>query len=163
MTITAKKRAKMPVSATKEPEPDYLRLDDQLCFPLYLAARLMVNAYRPLLDELGITYPQYLVLLVLWENDGESVGDIGGRLHLDSGTLTPVLKRMEKMGLVTRQRRGKDDRVVENWLSDEAKALKKRASRVPVQLLCNAHLDLNDVQSIKRVIDGLVEHLLPLQ
>jgi DNA-binding MarR family transcriptional regulator len=153
----------MPKAAAKSAEPDYLKLDDQLCFPLYLAARLMVNAYRPLLDELGITYPQYLVLLVLWESDGASVGAIGERLHLDSGTLTPVLKRMEKLGLVARHRRGEDDRVVENWLTDAGKALKKRASRVPVQMLCNAQLELDEVQAIKRVIDGLVEHLLPLQ
>src|ERR1700688_134359 len=105
-------------------EPDYLRLDDQLCFPICLAARLVVNAYRPLLDELGITYPQYLVLLVLWENDGLSVGAVGERLHLDTGTVTPLLKRMERQGLLARRRRGDDDRVVENFLTDAAKALK---------------------------------------
>lgn len=143
-------------------EPDYLRLDDQLCFPIYLASRLLTSAYRPLLEELGITYPQYLVLLVLWEKDGMSVGAIGERLHLDSGTLTPVLKRMEAQKLVSRKR-GADDRVVENWLTEEGRALKKRAAKVPVQLLCNAQLDLDDVQSIKRVVDGLIEHLLPLQ
>src|SRR5262249_27056325 len=134
-----------------------------LCFPIYLASRLMINAYRPLLDELGLTYPQYLVLLVLWEKDGLSVGAIGDRLHLDSGTLTPVLKRMEAQKLVARHRRGEDDRVVENWLTDDGRALKKRAQRVPVQLLCNARLDLGDVQAIKKVIDGLIDHLLPLQ
>lgn len=147
----------------KAPEPDYLRLDDQLCFPLCLAARLVVNAYRPMLEELGITYPQYLVLMVLWENDGRSVNAIGERLHLDSGTLTPLLKRMEKQGLVLRRRNPEDDRVVESFLTGDAKALKKRAQRVPVQLLCNAGLDLPEVQSLKRVIEGLVERLLPLQ
>ncbi len=150
-------------SRAKAPEADYLRLDDQLCVPLCLAARLVVNAYRPLLDDLKITYSQYLVLMVLWERDGLSVNAIGERLHLDSGTLTPLLERMEKQGLVVRRRSAGDDRVVENWLTDEAKALKKRAQRVPVQLLCNAGLGLNDVQSLKRVLDGLVERLLPLQ
>ena len=161
--MTAIKRPKAASKASaKGAEPDYLRLDDQLCFPIYLASRLLVNAYRPLLDDLGITYPQYLVLLVLWEKDGMSVRAIGERLHLDSGTLTPVLKRMEAQKLVAR-RRGEDDRVVENWLTDDGKALKKRAARVPVQLLCNAQLEIGDVQSIKKVIDGLIEHLLPLQ
>lgn len=161
--MNATKRARAQKSAPKASEPDYLRLDDQLCFPIYLASRLLINAYRPLLDELEITYPQYLVLLVLWETDGMSVGAIGERLHLDSGTLTPVLKRMEAQGLVTRQRQSEDDRVVENWLTDTGKALKKRAAKVPVTLLCNARLELSEVQSIKRVIDELIEHLLPLQ
>jgi DNA-binding MarR family transcriptional regulator len=147
----------------KAPEPDYLRLDDQLCFPLCLAARLVVSAYRPLLDEIGITYSQYLVLMVLWETDGLSVGTIGERLYLDSGTLTPLLKRMEKRGLVARRRSQEDDRVVENWLTEDARALKKRAQRVPVQLLCSAGLELDDVKSLKQVIEGLVQRLLPLQ
>ena len=86
-----------------------LTLDRQLCFALYSASRAMTAAYRPILTELNLTYPQYLVLLVLWEKDGMSVGAIGERLHLDSGTLTPVLKRMEAQKLVSR-RRGEDDR-----------------------------------------------------
>jgi DNA-binding MarR family transcriptional regulator len=155
---SARKPARVPSEQT-----DYLRLDDQLCFPICLAARLVVNAYRPLLDELGITYPQYLVLLVLWENDGLSVGAVGERLHLDTGTLTPLLKRMERQGLVTRRRNAKDDRVVENWLTDPARALKERAQSVPMQLVCNAGLALSDVKSLKKVIEGFVGRLLPLQ
>jgi DNA-binding MarR family transcriptional regulator len=147
----------------KAAAPDYLLLDAQLCFPICLAARLVVNAYRPLLDELGITYSQYLVLLVLWEKDGLSVGAIGERLYLDTGTLTPLLKRMERQSLVVRRRSAQDDRVVENWLSDSGKQLKKRAQRVPVQLLCNAGLELPEAQSIKRVIEGFIQRLLPLQ
>ena len=157
------KRSGTTKRSAKAEEPNYLRLDDQLCFPIYLASRLVVNAYRPLLDDLGITYPQYLVLLVLWEHDGLSVGDLGDRLYLDTGTLTPLLKRMEKQGLLSRRRRGEDDRVVENWLTDDAKALKKRAAKVPVQLLCNAKLEMSDVLSIKGVVEGLVKRLLPLQ
>jgi DNA-binding MarR family transcriptional regulator len=144
-------------------EPNYLRLDDQLCFPICLAARLVVNAYRPLLDELEITYPQYLVLLVLWEKDGLSVGAIGERLLLDTGTLTPLLKRMERQGLLTRRRSAEDDRVVENLLTDSARAMKKRAQSVPVQLICNAGLSLTEVKSIKQIVEGLVGRLLPLQ
>ena len=84
---------------------EILKLDNQVCFPLYAAARLVVQAYRPLLGDLGLTYPQYLVMLVLWETDGASVGQIGEVLYLDSGTLTPLLKRLEKQGLVDRRRR----------------------------------------------------------
>lgn len=160
-----KARASANTNATKKDgaEPNYLRLDDQLCFPIYLASRLVVNAYRPLLDGLGLTYPQYLVLLVLWEHDGLSVGALGERLYLDTGTLTPLLKRMERQGLVSRRRRGEDDRVVENWLTEDAKALKKRAAKVPVQLLCNTKLEMSEVVSIKGVVESLVKRLLPLQ
>jgi DNA-binding MarR family transcriptional regulator len=157
--VVSRKRGREPRA---EP-PDFLRLDDQLCFPICLAARLVVNAYRPLLDELGITYPQYLVLLVLWENDGLSVGAVGERLHLDTGTLTPLLKRMERQGLVTRRRNAKDDRVVENWLTDLARALKERAQSVPTQLVCNAGLAMSDVKSLKKAVEGFVGRLLPLQ
>jgi len=150
-------------TAKTEAEPNYLRLDDQLCFPLYVASRMMVNAYRPLLAGLDLTYPQYLVMLALWEEDGLSVGSLCDRLFLDTGTLTPLLKRMEKQGLVTRKRQGKDDRVVENWLTDEAKKLKRRAQKVPVTMLCNAKLDLSQVASLKRTIEGLVARLAPLQ
>jgi DNA-binding MarR family transcriptional regulator len=156
------KKAK-PKTKRGEPQPNYLRLDEQLCFPLYLAARLMVGAYRPLLEELELTYPQYLVLLVLWETDGLSVGVLGERLHLDSGTLTPLLKRMEKQGLLARRRGRDDDRVVESWLTDASKALKRKANEVPVQLLCNAQLDMSDVTRMKGVLEGLVAKLLPLQ
>jgi DNA-binding MarR family transcriptional regulator len=156
----AKRGAK---SGTKSQPLDYLRLDEQLCFPICLAARLVVNAYRPLLEELEITHAQYLVLLVLWEKDGLSVGALGERLHLDSGTLTPLLKRMERQGLLRRRRNAEDDRVVENWLTVAGKSLKKRAEHVPVDLLCNAGLEMDDVRSIKGVIEGFVNRLLALQ
>jgi DNA-binding MarR family transcriptional regulator len=112
-----------------------LRLDDQLCFPLYAAARAIQQHYRPLLADLGLTYPQYLVCLVLWETDGLSVSQLGERLHLDSGTLTPLLKRMEKNGLVKRTRRSDDQRVVTVQLTPEGRALEARAEPVPHRLL----------------------------
>src|SRR5690349_3301599 len=102
---------------------------------------MMINAYRPLLADLGVTYPQYLVLLVLWETDGLSVSAIGDRLYLDSGTLTPLLKRIAAQGLIVRRRSEDDDRVVGNWLTEGGLALKKKAVGIPVQLLCNAELD----------------------
>jgi DNA-binding MarR family transcriptional regulator len=143
--------------------PDYLRLDAQLCFPLYLAARLVVNAYRPLLEPLELTYPQYLVLLVLWEQDGASVGAIGERLSLDSGTLTPLLKRLARQGLIARRRQAEDDRVVENWLTAEGKALREKANHIPIDLLCRAELTLDDVQRMKGMLDTLIERLRPAE
>ncbi len=144
-------------------EEEYLKLENQLCFPLYAAARLMVNAYRPLLAELGLTYPQYLVLLVLWEQDGLSVGAIGDRLHLDSGTLTPLLKRMQSQGFVIRSRGAKDDRVVESWLTTKAKAMKKDAVRVPIQLLCSTGIEMGELQRLRQTLGGLVVTLQKLQ
>ena len=108
-----------------------LRLDDQICFPLYAASRALQQRYRPLLRPLGLTYPQYLVLLVLWETDGRSVSELGAALWLDSGTLTPLLKRMEVAGLLTRTRSDADRRVVNVHLSAAGRALEARARHVP--------------------------------
>lgn len=111
-----------------------LRLDDQMCFALYAASRAVTGVYRPLLDELGLTYPQYLVLLMLWENGPSAVKDVGAALQLDYGTLTPLLKRLEAMGLVVRRRRVDDERGVEVTLTDEGAALRERVRDVPVQI-----------------------------
>ena len=139
---------------------EILKLDNQVCFPLYAAARLVVQAYRPLLGDIGLTYPQYLVMLVLWETDGASVGQIGEVLYLDSGTLTPLLKRLEKQGLVTRRRRGEDDRTVENWLTDEGKALRDSAGGIPGELVCNADLNVDHLQELKGNLESLLSKLL---
>lgn len=112
-----------------------LALDDQLCFPVYALSRAIQQRYRPLLEPLGLTYTQYLVLLVLWEQDGLPVRDIGGRLHLDSGTLTPLLKRLEAYGLLQRRRSTEDGRVVHIHLTERGLTLKERATDVPQQLL----------------------------
>jgi DNA-binding MarR family transcriptional regulator len=119
------------MSASRDPKDDHLRLEDQLCFALYAASRAMTAVYAPLLDALGLTYPQYLVLLVLWDHDGERVSHIGERLELDSATLTPLLKRLEARGLVERRRSAADERVVEVFLTAEGKRLRKRATAVP--------------------------------
>src|SRR3954447_20856924 len=100
---------------------DPLRLENQLCFALHAASRAMTAAYQPLLDALGITYPQYLVLLLLWEQDGVRVSQLGERLHLDSGTLTPLLKRLESRHVLERRRSTDDERVVEVFLTAEGK------------------------------------------
>lgn len=109
------------------PAPDPLRLDNQLCFALYAATHAMTKAYRPLLDELGLTYPQYLVLLVLWEQDDQTVSELGARLRLDSGTLTPLLKRLEAAALVRRTRRSTDERQVEIGLTPRGRGLHGQA------------------------------------
>ena len=134
-----------------------LALDDQLCFPLYAASRAMQQRYRPLLDALGLTYPQYLVMLVLWEGDGLSVNALGARLHLDSGTLTPMLKRMEKQGLVARNRSEEDGRVVHVHLTEEGDALSAQAESVPLQLLsCLGPASPEQVASLKQTLDDLL-------
>ncbi|QYF94175.1 MarR family transcriptional regulator [Massilia sp. PAMC28688] len=113
-----------------------LELDLQFCFALYSASHAMTRRYKPLLDRLSLTYPQYLVMLVLWEQDGILVKDIGSRLFLDSGTLTPLLKRLEANGLVTRNRDPQDERQVRILLSDAGRKLRERAGVIPQQVLC---------------------------
>jgi DNA-binding MarR family transcriptional regulator len=156
-------RARKKAKRAAPTKGDDLHLRHQLCFPLYAAARMMVNAYRPILGPMGITYPQYLVLLALWETDGLSVSAIGERLYLDSGTLTPLLKRLAAQGLIARRRSEKDDRVVGNWLTPSGAALRARATRIPATLLCNAQLDLAEVGPMKQILERLVAALLPLQ
>jgi DNA-binding MarR family transcriptional regulator len=124
-------------------KPRRARLDDQLCFALYSASRAFTRAYAPLLEPLGLTYPQYLVMLVLWDGDDLSVGDLGEALGLDSGTLTPLLKRMEEGDLVQRTRDRDDERVVRVSLTKAGHALEKRARNVPVELACRAGFDLD--------------------
>src|SRR3954454_4785619 len=113
------------------PQRDPLLVDQQLCFALYNASRAVIRAYAPLLQPLGLTYPQYLVLLVLWERDGVAVKDLGARLALDSGTLTPLLKRLEERGYVARRRDTDDERVVRIHLTAAGRALRVRAKRIP--------------------------------
>jgi DNA-binding MarR family transcriptional regulator len=137
-----------------------LRLDNQLCFPLYAVSRLVTQAYRPYLDELGLTYPKYLVLLVLWERDGARVGEIGDRLMLDSGTLTPLLKSMERNGLLTRKRRRGDDRSVENWLTRQGRALQTRAIEIPTKLVCSTALENAEVASLKEALVPVLKKLV---
>jgi len=108
-----------------------LLLDEQLCFALYAASRAVTQLYRPLLDELGLTYPQYLVMLVLWERDRATIGDLAVALELDHGTLSPLLKRLEAAGLLERRRRTDDERVVDVVLTAAGRALKERAAAVP--------------------------------
>lgn len=117
--------------AASEDEDDPLLLDRQVCFPLYAATNLLNRLYGPVLRQLGLTYPQYLVMLVLWEKEPQTVGKLGARLYLDSGTLTPLLKRMEVAGYVTRSRDPADERRVMIELTERGKALREQALHVP--------------------------------
>ncbi|WP_410592046.1 MarR family winged helix-turn-helix transcriptional regulator [Amycolatopsis sp. lyj-23] len=121
--------------------PDEFRLDEQACFALYAASRAVTDAYRPMLGELDLTYPQYLVLLVLWESDARPVKEIGEALYLDYGTLSPLLKRLEANGLVTRTRLPADERTVVVSLTDEGRAVRSRAAGVPSAIGCALGLD----------------------
>lgn len=138
---------------------DLLRLDRQVCFPLYAATNLLTRLYGPVLAELGLTYPQYLVLLVLWETQPLSVGDLGRRLYLDSGTLTPLLKRMEQAGLVTRTRDPDDERRVLIDLTSAGKAMKARASHVPTTLAAGRSIE--DLDALRDQVNELVRTLTP--
>jgi DNA-binding MarR family transcriptional regulator len=136
---------------------EYLKLDNQLCFLLYGASRAVTQMYQPLLEPLGITYPQYLVMLVLWEEDGASVRTLCDRLYLDSGTLTPLLTRLESAGLVRRERSAADARVVDIHLTTEGKKLKRTARAVPEALLCRLGLPLAELARVRGELKRLFE------
>ena len=137
----------------------HLRLDQQLCFPLYAAANAIGRAYRPLLEPLGLTYPQYLVMLVLWESAPLSVGELGTRLLLDSGTLTPLLKRLESAGLVLRQRDPEDERRVVIDLKAAGRQLKARARAVPEALACRLLVTPIDALRLQQDLRALLAAL----
>lgn len=132
-----------------------LQLDHQLCFALYSASLAMTKLYKPLLDELGLTYPQYLALLALWERDGLTVSELGQRLFLDSGTLTPLLKRLEAAGLVSRLRDTADERRVLVRLTAQGRQLKTRALRIPACVLQATGCEPAEVQTLTRQIQAL--------
>jgi DNA-binding MarR family transcriptional regulator len=148
----------MPSKTT--PSDQALRLDNQLCFALYSASLAMTKLYKPLLDELGLTYPQYLALLVLWEQDGVSVSELGQRLNLDSGTLTPLLKRLEVAGFLSRLRDTEDERRVRVLLTAEGRALKAQAKRIPGCILRATHGDLAEVAALTKQVQALRDRLL---
>ncbi|MBW0151870.1 MAG: MarR family transcriptional regulator [Phenylobacterium sp.] len=138
---------------------DPLRLDLQLCFALYGASNRVTRLYRPLLEPLGLTYPQYLVMLALWENAPRSVGDLGQALDLDSGTLTPLLKRLETQGLVNRARDPRDERRVIISLTDKGAHLRGPAAAVPGQLVCRLGGELGDLAALRTALQALNRRL----
>jgi DNA-binding MarR family transcriptional regulator len=136
------------------------RLDDQLCFALYSASRAVTAAYRPLLTELKLTYPQYLVMLVLWEEGRANVGRLCERLNLDSGTLSPLLKRHESVGYVTRERSVDDERRVDVVLTPTGKRLQHKASCIPERLLASSEMSPDEVGSLRDAILRLTDNVL---
>ncbi len=136
-----------------------LLLDKQLCFALYSASLAMTKQYKPLLAELGLTYSQYLVMLVLWESEGLSVSDIGERLSLDSGTLTPLVKRMESSGLLARVRDAADERRVRVTLTTAGRQLKARAARVPQCMARATGLELAELARLTQQVQQLRDRL----
>ena len=146
--------------ASHQPTPDQaLLLDNQLCFALYSASLAMTKLYKPLLAELGLTYPQYLAMLVLWERDGLMVSELGERLFLDSGTLTPLLKRLEAAGLVARIRALDDERRVHVTLTAAGRKLKARAAKVPACVLQASQCSIPELVQLTRQVRELRDRL----
>ena len=144
---------------------DSLLLDRQLCFKLYAASRAVIRGYKPMLDALGLTYPQYLAMLVLWEWQAApppqpTVKALGERLMLDSGTLTPLLKRLESLGLVQRRRAASDEREVHLALTTEGLALRDRAGPVKARLLCESGMDMAEIEELRERLGGLLARLM---
>ena len=145
---------------------EQLKLQNQLCFRLYTAARLVMQAYYPYFEPLGITYPQYLVLMVLWEQDQQPVNDIAHRLHLETNTVTPLLQRMEKQGLLTRKRGKEDTRQRIVSLTEQGRALEQKAQTIPgclVQQLSEKSCDIQSLSSMIPALDALIEGLTAKQ
>lgn len=149
-----------------KPQDNVLKLEQQLCFAIYSAAHAFNRAYKPLLDALGLTYPQYIVMMVLWERNGQTVKEIGAKLDLDSGTLSPLLKRLEKLGMITRMRDENDERQVVISLTEHGKSARRQALDKIVPAI--GHLvgcgvdDLDEMRDrvikLKAALDGAVSH-----
>ncbi|WP_048441710.1 MarR family winged helix-turn-helix transcriptional regulator [Caenimonas sp. SL110] len=148
----------------RKPDPRFdsnqaLLLDNQLCFALYSASLAMTKLYKPLLDELGLTYPQYLAMLVLWEDDGLMVSELGQRLSLDSGTLTPLLKRLESAGLIARIRDVQDERRVHITLTAAGRKLRTRAQKIPGCILDASRCSISELVQLTRQVRDLRDRL----
>ena len=157
--MTAKAAKTAHIETETPAAPDLLRLDLQLCFALYTASNLMTRVYRPLLEPLGLTYPQYLAMMALWETSPQSVGDLGRRLNLDSGTLTPLFKRLESVGYVARRRDPEDERRVLIDLTEAGRALHDRAAQVPMAVLCQLPMSPEEAFQLKETLGRLAEGL----
>jgi len=141
---------------------EQLKLENQLCFPVYAASRLITRIYQPYLDEIGITYPQYLVLLVLWEKDEVTVNEISRKLILNTNTTTPLLKRLETLGLVSRRRSGEDERKVIIALTAKGRKLQSRAAYIPGKLsegLAAGSMSVTDLIDLKDKLHVIIDHL----
>jgi len=138
---------------------DSLKLGNQLCFPLYLIAKEITGLYRPFLDKIEITYPQYLVMMVLWEKDGLTVSQIGEKLYLDSGTITPLLKRLESKEFIIRKRKKEDERVVEVFLNDAGRNLQQKACEIPAKMQKKLSLTTEDLVELKETVHKILNKI----
>lgn len=138
---------------------EYLRLDNQLCFLFYSVSRTITRMYGPMLDELGVTYPQYLVLLILWETDNIEVKGITELLRMDTGTVSPMLKRLESAGLIVRQRSSDDERRVKISLTKAGQKLKAKAASVPAELFCKTGLTLEEYGRLKAELSQILQRM----
>lgn len=134
-----------------------IKLDNQVCFSLYAASREIIKLYKPVLDKFNLTYTQYIAMLVLWEDEKSTVRDIGKRLHLDSGTLTPLLKKIENMGLIKRYRDVNDDRVVIVELTEKGKLLKDDVTEVPREMVCKINMPKEELLDLKAKLNNLLK------
>ncbi len=141
---------------------EQLKLSNQLCFPFYAVSRLIIREYQPHLDKMGITYPQYLVLMVLWESDGVSVNEIAQKLILNTNTVTPLLKRMESLGIIERRRSGSDERKVLVNLTERGRAMQEEASEIPGKMalgLDTGGLTLPEISHLRSTLNILIQSL----
>lgn len=147
------------MSENENQEFNPLALDNQLCFALYVCSKEIIRKYTPLLEPLGLTYTAYITLLCLWEKDNVTVKELGERLFLDSGTLTPLLKRMEGQGLITRTRGGKDERTVYIQLTEDGKAMKEKCKDIPQQMMCQNILDMDKAAPLLQTLHHIMEKM----
>lgn len=136
---------------------DALKLDNQLCFPLYAVSKEIVRRYKPFLDEIDLTYTQYITMMVLWENKQMSVKELGEKLYLDSGTLTPLLKRLEQKGLLTRQRDSRDERILMVNITKTGEKLKEQAVEVPQKMMGCVSLEAEDAKNLYRILHQMMD------
>lgn len=151
----ARSKASPTGDSRDDSRAQWLRLDRQLCFALYSSSLAMTKLYKPLLAPLGLTYPQYLAMLVLWEMDGLSVSRLGQRLSLDSGTVTPLLKRLEQQGLIERRRADDDERRVDIFLTPAGRKLRTQALDIPEQLACASACELDELVTLTQRLHEL--------
>ncbi len=140
----------------KQMKDEILKLDNQLCFALYASSKALIKQYKPLLEKMGITYTQYITLLVLWEQDYITVKELGKKLYLDSGTLTPLLKRLEGMAILERIRDTKDERNVFVKLTQQGKDMKNDAFEIPQKLVCGMEMDIDELLDLKFKLEKLL-------
>lgn len=137
---------------------DILKIENQICFKLYTASRLVTQAYYPILEKYDLTYTQYLILLLLWEYESLTVKEIGKHLYLDSGTLTPLLKKMETKGFINRKRTNDDERIVKITLTKKGEDLSENAENIPKEVFCKFNSDPSDILILKKLLDKIIHN-----